>query len=74
MRARSGYYWIPDIIDIQVKIKELEAQPERLAKFRTERKTLVEDMNNVSTHSVQLFNPLTYSLSAHETMCRMDSY
>ncbi|KAK0227134.1 hypothetical protein EDD85DRAFT_1027217 [Armillaria nabsnona] len=46
MRARSGYYWIPDITDIQVKIKELEAQPERLAKFRTERKTLVEDMNN----------------------------
>ncbi|PBL01614.1 hypothetical protein ARMGADRAFT_222082 [Armillaria gallica] len=46
MRARSGYYWIPDIIDIQVKIKELEAQPERLAKFRSERKTLVEDMNH----------------------------
>ncbi|KAK0227133.1 hypothetical protein EDD85DRAFT_854986 [Armillaria nabsnona] len=44
-RARSGYHWISDIIDIQAKLKELEAQPERLTEFQTERKELVEDIN-----------------------------
>ncbi len=50
-RARSGYYWISDIIDIQAKLKELEAQPERLTEFQTERKELVEDINRVSENS-----------------------
>ncbi|SJL01042.1 uncharacterized protein ARMOST_04358 [Armillaria ostoyae] len=44
-RARSGYHWISDIIDIQAKLKKLEAQPERLTEFQTERKELVEDIN-----------------------------
>ncbi|PBL01630.1 hypothetical protein ARMGADRAFT_1071161 [Armillaria gallica] len=47
-RAREDHYWILDITDIRAKITELEAQPgssKRLAEFRMERTTLVEDLN-----------------------------
>ncbi|KAG7441586.1 uncharacterized protein BT62DRAFT_474258 [Guyanagaster necrorhizus] len=43
--ARSGYYWISDIMDTQARMKELEVQPQRLAEFRTERKNLVEGIS-----------------------------
>ncbi|PBL01631.1 hypothetical protein ARMGADRAFT_222874 [Armillaria gallica] len=46
MRSSSGYYWIPDVVDIQGEIKELESQPgssEPLIEFRTSRKKLIED-------------------------------
>lgn len=67
-KARSGkrgpredHYWMLDITDIQAKITELEAQPgssKRLAEFRVERKTLVEDLNKVSANSVQSLTDL----------------
>ncbi|PBK72125.1 hypothetical protein ARMSODRAFT_953815 [Armillaria solidipes] len=49
MHARGGYYWFSDITDVQAKMNELEAQlgsSERLAEFKTQRKKLVEDVNN----------------------------
>ncbi|KAK0490240.1 hypothetical protein IW261DRAFT_1431022 [Armillaria novae-zelandiae] len=45
IHARGGYYWISDITDVQAKIDELKSS-EHLAEFRTQRKKLVEEVNN----------------------------
>ncbi len=71
MHARGGYYWISDITDVQAKMNELEAQlgsSERLAEFRTQRKKLVEDVNNVSEKYKLRTGSSFISLSGRRTM------
>ncbi len=71
MHSPGGCYWISDIADVHAKMNDLEAQLgsfERLAEFRTERKKLVENANNVSEKYKLRTWSLFISLSGRGTM------